>query len=72
MLTYKNQVFCKFWTTCQHGSTCTYALTDHIKELAKKCMLPINTYNFPYSCYKKIEEILNEDDGQNTRNSLCT
>ena len=61
MLCYKDKSFCNFWKSCQQGSSCKHAYTDTVKELAKKCMLPVDLYDTPFTCYNNIEESSNEN-----------
>ena len=61
MLCYKDRWFCTSYKTCQFGEMCCRALTEKVKESAKKWWNnnqsepPISTVEKP-QCYKQIKQ----------------
>ena len=51
MICYKDRSYCQHYKICKHGETCDRALTDKVKEEAKKIGLSIAVDISP-ECYK--------------------
>ena len=51
MLCYKDKTFCPFHQYCAHGDTCERALTDEVKEGAKKAGLYISSWCEEPKCF---------------------
>jgi hypothetical protein len=52
MICYLDKTFCSFYKECVHGDICRYALTDKIKNAAKKAGLHISQYAVEPNCFK--------------------
>ena len=56
---YKDKTFCSFYLECKNGHNCTAALTDKVREDAKKWWgndnAPIMEYIYKPECFKEIE-----------------
>jgi hypothetical protein len=59
MICYRDMTFCPFWEECRKGKTCPRALTEKVREEAKKWWAgnagdaPIMQYTTKPSCYVK-------------------
>lgn len=53
---YKGKQFCKFWTECEHGSTCPRALTNDVREKATALNLPIDVNTHEPNCFTEKED----------------
>jgi hypothetical protein len=68
MICYKDRTYCEYYQICQHGSECSRALTDEVREAAHQWWnwfmkketdakdVPIARYVDKPECY---EEIIN-------------
>lgn len=57
MLCYKEMTFCTFFKECADGQGCSRALTDEVREAAKRWMKdgPIAQWVKPPECFVKIK-----------------
>lgn len=66
MNSYKDMTFCPFFHTCNHGRSCSRALTTEVLEKAKAHCIGVSQFAFAPSCYdarctqpeKGVDEVL--------------
>jgi hypothetical protein len=55
MICYRDMTFCPFWRDCAKGETCPRALTDEVRESARKWLgkdhSPISQYVSEPHCF---------------------
>jgi len=51
MICYKDRTYCPFFTLCKTGYECDRALTQLIKQEAKRVNLPISIYKGYPDCF---------------------
>ena len=61
MLCYMDKTFCGYYRTCSKGGSCHRALTEQVKESAKKAELNICVFMERPGCYKSMEQEADHD-----------
>jgi len=54
MLCHKDRTFCPYYCQCNHGDSCSAALTKEVEEDSEKAGLPISQFAEKPNCFEEI------------------